>query len=126
MRRASRSLFRFIALFLVMSIMNSGMAMAAYVCPQLATSPAQARLMAGMPCAGIDKEKPVHCGQYQSGAKACADHLGTPPSLAAISAAFVIPVPPRVVPRKVEAVFTDIVALPGTDPPYVRTQRRRI
>jgi hypothetical protein len=126
MRRTYQSFFRVIALFLVMTIMNSGMAMAAYVCPQLTTSPAQARMMEGMPCAGMDKENPVQCGEYKSGAKASSDHLGTPPELVAISVGFVFPVPALFVPRDVEAVFSDIVALPGTAPPYVQTQRLRI
>ncbi|WP_295995008.1 hypothetical protein [Rugamonas sp.] len=126
MRRTFPSFFRLVALFLVMTIMNSGLAMAAYVCPQLTTSPAQARMMEGMPCAGMDKENPVHCGEYKSGAKASSDHLGTPPELAAISVAFVFPVPALFIPRDVEAFFDNTVTLPSTDPPYVQTQRFRI
>jgi hypothetical protein len=126
MRRTYLSFFRLLALFLVMTIMNSGMAMAAYVCPQLTTSPAQARMMEGMPCSGMDKENPVQCGEYKSGAKASSDHLGAPPVLSAISVAFVFPVPTLFVPRDVPAVFSDILALPGADPPYVQTQRLRI
>ncbi|ATD61936.1 hypothetical protein CNX70_18560 [Janthinobacterium svalbardensis] len=126
MLRAFPSLFRLISLFLVMTIMSSGMVMAAYVCPQLTTSPVQARLMAGMPCADMDKESPAQCAEYKSGAKASSDHLSSPPVLAPISVAFITPASALIVPTKVEAVLTDIIALPGTDPPYLQTQRLRI
>ena len=49
--------------------------MAAYVCPQLTDTTAQQEMMSGMPCAGMDKEKPVHCAQYQSGAQLALEHL---------------------------------------------------
>ena len=126
MRRAFPSLFRLIASLLLMTLMSSGMAMAAYVCPQLTTSLAQVRLMAGMPCTDMDKENPAQCAEHKSGAKSASDHLNAPPALAPISIAFVIPAPALIVPSKVKAVLTDMVVLHGTDPPYLQTQRLRI
>ncbi|HEU4844851.1 MAG TPA: hypothetical protein VFT05_11350 [Burkholderiaceae bacterium] len=126
MRRAFPSLFRLIACLLVLTVMNAGMAMAMYVCPQQVAEPAQARAMAGMPCAGMDKEKPIQCAEYQSGAKVAHDHAGAAPGLAPISIAFIMPAATPAVPLRLAPAWTDMVPPPGTDPPYLQTQRLRI
>ncbi|MBA5688312.1 hypothetical protein [Rugamonas apoptosis] len=126
MRRSFPSLFRLIACLLIMTIMNSGMAMALYVCPQQTVEPMQARAMAGMPCAGMDIEKPIQCAEFQSAAKVAHDLAGSAPDLAPISIAFIIPAPPPSVPPQLALAWTDMVTPAGTDPPYLRTQRLRI
>jgi hypothetical protein len=126
MRRAFPSLFRLIACLLVMTVMNTGMAMAMYVCPQLTAQPAQARAMAGMPCAGMDKEKPIQCAEYQSGAKVAHDYANAAPDLAPISIAFIIPAVTPAMPLQLASAWTDLVPPAGSDPPYLRTQRLRI
>ncbi|MBA5636487.1 hypothetical protein H3H37_05405 [Duganella sp. LX20W] len=126
MRRSFPSLFRLIACLLIMTIMNSGMAMALYVCPQQTVEPAQARAMAGMPCAGMDMDKPIQCAEYQSAAKVAHDHAGNAPDLVPVSIAFIIPAATPVVPPQLALAWTDTVTPAGTDPPYLRTQRLRI
>lgn len=126
MRQKLPSFFRFIAVFLVMTILTSGMAMAAYVCPQLTTTTGQQTMMGGMPCAGMDKEKPVHCAQYQSGAQLALEHLAESPAFVPTTVFSVVPVQwlvANVVPVPVRA---DIPLDLGADPPYLRTQRLRI
>ncbi|MDB5764285.1 MAG: hypothetical protein JWQ21_3280 [Herminiimonas sp.] len=98
--------------------------MAAYVCPQLTTAPVQAMAMDGMPCAEMDKEKPVHCSEYQSGAQLALEHLAAAPSLTPVVVSFVIPAP--TIPYVLLSFWADVPSEPGTDPPYLRTQRLRI
>lgn len=126
MRRAFPSVFRLIALFLVMTVMNAGMAMAAYVCPQLSADPARVKMMNGAPCIGMDDEKPVQCGEFKSGAKAAPDHLAATPALAPVSIAFVIPVIAPSVPQRMDTHRSDATVAEGTDPPYLQTLRIRL
>ena len=96
MRVSFPAICRLIACFLVMTVLTSGIAMAAYVCPQLAPVPEVA--MEGMPCAEMDKEKPVHCAQAQSGDHPALEHLAAAPVLTPVFAAFVMPVAAPVLP----------------------------
>lgn len=126
MRTSIPSLFRLAAAFLVMTILSSGFAMAAYVCPQLTNTTAQQEMMSGMPCAGMDKEKPVHCAQYQSGAQLALEHLAESPAFVPTTVFSVVPVQwlvAHVVPVPIRA---NIPLDQGADPPYLRTQRLRI
>ena len=73
--RPTYSFFRrLIASFLVMTVLTSVIAMAGYVCPALAPAD-EAVVMDGMPCAEMDKDKPVHCAAFQSGAQHALEHL---------------------------------------------------
>lgn len=126
MRKAFPSLFRLIALLLVMTVLNAGMAMAAYVCPQLSAGPAQAKLMNGAPCVGMDDDKPLQCGEFKSGAKAAPEHLAASPALASISVAFVIPVIAPSVPASLGSHRADAVVTGDADPPYRQTLRIRV
>jgi len=116
---------RLIASFLVMTVLTSGIAMAAYVCPELA--PAKEKIvMDGMPCADMDKEKPVHCAAFQSGAQLALEHLAAAPALAPVFTSFIIPASAPaslVVPAPVQGT---IPRETGADPPYLRTRRLRI
>lgn len=123
--RTLPSFFRFIAIFLILTIVSSGMAMASYACPQL-TAVSSERMMDGMPCAGMDKEKPVHCAQSQSSAQLALEHLAETPVFVPATVFSVIPV---------QWIVADVVSVPvradippdqGADPPYLRTQRLRI
>jgi hypothetical protein len=100
--------------------------MAGYVCPQLAPAPAEEMVMDGMPCAEMDKEKPVLCAEKQSGAQLALEHLPTTPSLPPFTASFVIPVSMPVIPPVLAAMRGDVPPESGTDPPYLRTLRLRI
>lgn len=126
MQRNLPSYFRFIAFFLVMTIMSSGMAMASYVCPQLATATATLQMMEGMPCAGMDVEQPVHCAEFTAGAKASLEHLNAvpalvPPSFATLFRVLLLSPPPLAF-----VSWTRDVSGPTDDPPYRRTLRIRI
>lgn len=122
MRRAFPSLFRWLAIVLLVTFTNAALAMAAYVCPEQTVG---ARMMAGMPCAGMDMEKPVHCAEHKAGAKAALDQGGAP-VLVPAAVAFAIPLPR---PRVADAAAVAHAAAPidaGSDPPYLRTLRLRI
>jgi len=125
--RTLPSFFRLIALLLTLTIVSSGMAMASYVCPQLtAVSNERMMMMEGTPCADMDKEKPVHCVQYQSGAQLALEHLAETPAFVPATVLAVIPVQWSVAPVVPVPVRADIPLDLGTGPPYLRTQRLRI
>jgi hypothetical protein len=130
MRRLFPSFCRLIASILVMTVLTSGMAMAAYVCPQLAPAPVEEMVMEmatdAVPCSEMDKVKPVHCAEFQSGAQLALEHFATTPALTPVFAAFVIPSPAPVVPVVLSAVQDDVSHKAGADPPYLRTLRLRI
>jgi hypothetical protein len=125
MRRFFSSFCRLIACVLVMSVFTSGIAMAAYVCPEL-TKVSMPEMMEGMPCAEMDKEQPIHCAEYQSGAEFALEHLTAAPSLAPLTILFVIPVIAPVDPVVITAFRPEVPLELGADPPYLRTQRLRI
>lgn len=99
--------------------------MAAYVCPELA-KPAMLKMMEGMPCAEMDKEKPVHCAEAVSGDQLALEHLAAAPTLTPPSISFVIPAIAPVIPPFRTTFWSEQVLDPGNDPPYLRTQRLRI
>ena len=126
MRHFLSSFCRLIACFLVMTVLTSGIAMAAYACPQVVQAPAQEMVMDNMPCADMDKDKPVHCAEHQSGAQLALEHLAAAPSLAPVTVSFIMPVIAPVVPPALATFRPDHPLVPGADPPYLRTQRLRI
>ena len=61
-RRSRRATTTF---FVVLSLLFSQLALAQYVCPQLAGVEAMAAMMAaGTPCEGMDAQQPVLCHQH--------------------------------------------------------------
>lgn len=52
------------ALFVVMSLLLSQLALASYVCPGESNSAAMAEMAAGVPCEGMDPAQPLLCYQY--------------------------------------------------------------
>jgi hypothetical protein len=108
-----------------MTVLTSGIAMAAYVCPQT-MAPVQEMAMGDMPCAEMDVEKPVHCAEQQSGSELALEHLATAPSLAPTIVSFIMPAPLLAVPAVLASAWTDAPLELGVDPPYLRTQRLRI
>ena len=108
-----------------MTILTSGIAMAAYVCPEL-SKPPMAEMMEGMPCAEMDTEKPVHCAEFQAGEEFALEQLAAAPSVAPPVAIFAMPAPaPAALPAH-SAFRFDTPPAPGSDPPYLRTLRLRI
>jgi hypothetical protein len=108
-----------------MTILTSGIAMAAYVCPQTMV-PMQEMAMGDMPCAGMDVEKPVHCAEQQSGVELALEHLATAPSLTPTTVSFIIPATLPIILDVLASSWTDVPLELGVDPPYLRTQRLRI
>ncbi|MDB5855304.1 MAG: hypothetical protein JWR22_3345 [Herminiimonas sp.] len=125
MRRFLSPLCRFLTGFLVMTILTSGLAMAAYICPQIPPAPKMEMAM-GSPCAGMDKEMPVHCAEYQSSALLALEHLAAPPVLTPVVIAAVRPAPAPVQPTVPTSSWEDSPLNYGADPPYLRTRRLRI
>ena len=126
MRHSFSSFFRLIATFLVMTVLTSGIAMAAYVCPQLTNLSVPEKMVKGMACADMDKEKPVHCAQYQSGAQLALEYPAAAASFAPITVSFVVPAPWPIAPVILVPFRADVPLGPGADRPYIRTQRLRI
>lgn len=104
--------------------------MAAYVCPQLAPAPVEEMVMEmnkdAVPCAEMDKEKPVHCAEFQSGAQLALEHLAAAPALTPIFASSILPAPAPVIPAVLVPVQGAAPLETGADPPYLRTLRLRI
>lgn len=99
--------------------------MASYVCPEL-NAVSNERMMEGMPCAGMDKEKPVHCAQSHSSAQLALEHLAETPVFVPATVLLIIPVQWIVADVILVPVRADIPPDQGADPPYLRTQRLRI
>lgn len=99
--------------------------MASYVCPQLAT-PSGAQMMEGMPCSGMDVEKPAHCASFKTDAKASLDHLNVAPALTSPSLAVLFRVILLTPPSFVLIPWVGTSPQPDDDPPYLRTLRIRV
>lgn len=125
MRRIFPSLFRYLALLLLVTVTNAALAMAAYVCPEQMVNQAAMDMQQGTSCPDMDREKPVHCAEHKAGTKATVEHA-TNPTLAVLSIGFVIPSPRPRVPVVLNATPTGVLLEAGTDPPYLATLRLRI
>ena len=126
MRRSFPALFSCIALFLVMTIMTSSIAMASYLCPELIGKPAPMQMMDGEPCAGMDSERPVHCAEFSADAKASVDHHKLGPALSPLSPASLLCIVAPVSTLAIPLPWLGYLPDPVTDPPYLRTLRIRI
>lgn len=125
MRDFFSSFCRLIASILIVTVLTSGIAMAAYVCPELA-KPAMPEMMEGMPCAEMDQEKPVHCAEFQASNELALEHLAAAPTLTPPTIIFSMPAMMPVVPQFLTVFWPEVPSDPGSDPPYLRTQRLRI
>ncbi|MEJ8850230.1 hypothetical protein [Variovorax rhizosphaerae] len=123
-----RSMHRCATAFVVMlSLLFSQMALAAYVCPGMADSQGMAETMAaGQPCEGMDTEQPVLCHQHANGPSLSFEQIKVAtPSLPAIVQVLVMPLvlashghdlPPQSVPE----------LHPPPDPVFLATRRLRV
>lgn len=109
-----------------MSVIASGIAMAAYICPEFGPTPVHEIAAEGIPCADMDREKPVHCVESQAGAKPALEHLAAAPLLTSVVASTVMPAPAPAIPLVLGARQGTLPLQPGTDPPYLQTLRLRI
>lgn len=99
--------------------------MAAYACPKIVQVPVQAA-MVDMPCAEMDKAKPVHCAEFQAGDELALEHLAAAPILTQLTISSVMPAIAPAVPSLHTSFWSAVPPDPGIDPPYLRTQRLRI
>lgn len=129
MRPFSTSPLRRLASALVLCMLTGNIAMAAYICPNLAAmmevaEPASHE-MAAMPCTGMEVEKPAQCVQFQSGEQLALEHLAaaalTPATAGSIVTLEILPARQIASPPPREAPL-----LASTGPPYLQTQRLRI
>lgn len=134
MRRSFISLYRFIACLLVITVMTSSVAMAAYVCPPLVRAIVHATAQvaeqesrrADMPCAEMDMVKPVHCALLRSGADLALEHLAAAPALAPVVAVTIRPAPRAGAAHLTVFAWTPVGHDVLVDPRYLRTLRLRI
>lgn len=99
--------------------------MAAYICPEV-VEPPMPEMMEGMPCAGMDVEKPVQCAKAQAGEDLALEQIASAPSLTPFTVTSVKPAPAPVVPSALAVLRFDALPETGSDPPYLRTLRLRI
>lgn len=125
MRRVFPSLFRCIALLLLVTVTNAALAMAAYICPEQMVDRAVMQMVEGTPCPEMDREKPVHCAEHKAGTKVAVEFASSP-TLAVLSIGFVIPHPRPLPPAILEVSPPGQHPEAGADPPYLATLRLRI
>lgn len=126
MRRFCPSMFRYVALILVMTIFSAGMAMASYVCPTLTSAEMSAQMTEGMPCDGMDIEKPVHCAEFSADTQASLELHSSPLPLPPFSFGLLVLV---IFPLKAPATVHHWAGSdwePGPSPPYLRTIRIQV
>jgi hypothetical protein len=115
------------ACLVVLSLLFSQLALAAYACPQ-ADDPAMAAMRAaGMPCAGMDAEQPALCAEHAAPTAQSFEAVKVPaPSAPAIVQVLELPL----VPDAAQAVAIPRTARPETRPPpdpvFLATLRLRV
>lgn len=125
MRTLVAAFGRYIAAFVMLSMLTSGIAMAAYVCPK---SPAgMAGTEMGEQAQAMDEQMPAHCAERHSGDKQALEQSGSPPELALPLVISVQQLPPAA-PLYLHAPSVRIAAPSASShaPPFLRTLRLRI
>lgn len=118
---------RIIAAFVMLAMLTSSIAMAAYVCPTAVDHPSMGDMddCAGMPA--MDEQQPVHCAEHHAGDKQALEHSGTPPTLALPAVVSVQLVPPaRLLAWQTLAELSSPNGFQSHAPPFLRTLRLRI
>ncbi len=117
------------AFFVVVSLLFSQMALAAYVCPGATDAMVMAEMMAaGEPCEGMDQAQPTLCHQHSAGTAQSFEAVKVPtPSLPAIVQVLVVPL----VLDAVDVVDVPMAAAtsevhPPPDPLFLSTLRLRV
>lgn len=115
-------------LVVVLSLLFSQIALAAYVCPGQELQPTMEEMMAaGMPCEGMDEHQPVLCHQHQAGGVQSAEAIKLP-TVAPALAVMVLQAP--LVLQAIEAerlvAWTRPEARPPLDPIFLSTLRLRV
>ena len=116
------------AFFVVFSLLFAQLAMANYVCPQLADAGSMAAMMAaGQPCHGMDKQRPALCHEHAADPAKTFEGVKLPVvSLPALVQVLELPLvlhaqEARAVPPK-----ASVEAQPPPDPLFLSTLRLRV
>jgi hypothetical protein len=115
-------------LVVVLSLLFSQIALAAYVCPAMEPAPSMEEMMAaGMPCEGMDDQQPVLCHQHHSGGVQSAEAIKLPTVapvavVMSLQLPFVVHAAEAVGPRQ----FTRPEARPPPAPLFLSTLRLRV
>ncbi len=125
MRTLVATFGRSIAAFVMLAMLTSGIAMAAYVCPRAPAG--MMPMVADSPAQVMDDEMPAHCAERHAGDKQALEQSSSPPALALPQIVSVQQLPPTVL-LPLHALSMRIVApaCPAHAPPFLRTLRLRI
>jgi hypothetical protein len=112
---------------LVMSLLFSQVALANHLCPADAPVPAESRMMAGMPCEGMDATQPALCHQHAAdpGQVVQAAQV-VAPSLPAIIQVLLVPLLLHSHDAAAMPVASTAEAQPPPDPIFLSTLRLRV
>ena len=125
MRTLVAAFGRYIAAFVMLSMLTSGIAMAAYVCPK---SPAgMAGTEMGEQAQAMDEQMPAHCAERHSGDKQALEQSGSSPVPALpqfVSVQLLSPALPSF--RLALSARTAVPDSFAHAPPFLRTLRLRI
>jgi hypothetical protein len=126
MIRSLSSFCRLMAYLLILTVMSSSVASAAYLCPNDIDAQMPVAMTPLENCAGMDVEKPALCATQLSGVQLALEHLAVEPALAPITVSTIAPVfLPRAVSVPLNFGSTVLLQL-SSGSPYLRTQRLRI
>jgi hypothetical protein len=116
------------AIFVVLSLLFSQLALANYVCPQQADVDAMAAMMeAGMPCEGMDATQPVLCHQHAADPGKTFEAAKLPPvSLPQVVQVLSLPLVPDAEAARAVPVSATSEARPPPDPLFLSTLRLRV
>ena len=116
-------------LVVVLSLLFSQIALAAYACPgQQAVQPSMEEMMAaGMPCDGMDEQQPVLCHQHQAGGVQSVEAVKLPTvAPAAVVLALQAPLVLQALDADGLGAATRPEARPPPDPVFLSTLRLRV
>ena len=115
------------ALVVVLSLLFSQLAMAAYVCPGQADAEAMAEMMAAGDCEGMDEMQPVLCHQYAMDAAQSNEVAKVPtPSLPMVVQVLLVPVGLDLLEAHAAPSWTSAEARPPPKPVFLSTLRLRV
>ncbi len=127
MRNVIADFGRFIATLLMLAMLTSSIAMAAYVCPDALGDTATMNDMVDCPESRLDHQRPVHCAEHRAGDKQALEHSGSAPALALPAIISVQLIPPTTLPAwQALATLASPTGFYSHAPPFLRTQRLRI
>jgi hypothetical protein len=118
---------RFIASVVMLAMLTSSIAMAAYVCPDVSSDSATMNDMANCSDMRKDDQQPVHCAEHRSGDKQALEHSGSTAALALPAVISVQLISRSVLPPwQVLTKLASPIGFSSHAPPFLRTQRLRI